>query len=78
MQGNAVIAEGRAEQASEVVAVVRIQEDRAFVDAALRDVQRDTWQFETRPSGMAIAGAKSAMRCYKGTARSVGGHARCR
>jgi hypothetical protein len=45
-----VIAEGCAQQASEVVAVVRIEEDGPLVDAALRDVQRDTWQFEARSS----------------------------
>jgi hypothetical protein len=50
MQGNAVILEGAAEQAPEVVAIVRVEEDRTLVDAALRDMQRDTWQFETRPS----------------------------
>lgn len=38
MQGNAVIAEGRAEQAPEMMAIVRVEEDRPLVDAALRDV----------------------------------------
>jgi hypothetical protein len=47
VQRNAVIAESPAEQAPEVIAVVRIDEDRALVDAALRDMLRDTWQFET-------------------------------
>lgn len=42
MQGNAVIAEAFEEQAPEVVVIVRIEEDRALVDAALRDMQRDT------------------------------------
>jgi proteic killer suppression protein len=50
VQRNAVIAESSAEQAPEVVAVVRIEEDRALVDAAMRDMLRDTWQLETRQS----------------------------
>lgn len=50
VQRNVMIVEGSAEQAPEVVAIVLIQEDRALVDAALSDVQRDTWQFKTRQS----------------------------
>ncbi|MEO8779055.1 MAG: hypothetical protein ABI389_10350 [Rhodanobacter sp.] len=42
MQSDAMIAEASAEQAPEVVVIVRIEEDRALVDAALRDMQRDT------------------------------------
>lgn len=38
MQSDAVIAQGLSKQASEVMAIVRIEEDRALVDAALRDV----------------------------------------
>ena len=42
VQRNAMIAESSAEQAPEVVAVVRIEEDRTLVDAALRDMQLST------------------------------------
>lgn len=42
MQGDAMIAESSMEQPPEMVAVVRIEEDRALVDAAPGDVQRDT------------------------------------
>lgn len=38
VQSDALIAEGLSKQASEVIAIVRIEEDRALVDAALRDV----------------------------------------
>lgn len=50
VQHNAMIAASSAEQAPEMVAVVRIEKDRAPVDAALRDMRRDTWQFQTRQS----------------------------
>lgn len=38
MQSDAVIAEGLSMQVSEVIVIVRIEADRALVDAALRDV----------------------------------------
>jgi len=79
MQGDAVITEGSAKQASEVMAIVRIEEDRALVDATLRDVQRDTWQFETRLSWHGNRRWEIQLsRCCDGAGRSVGGRARCR
>ena len=79
MQSNAVIAEGLSKQASEVIAIVRIEEDRALVDTALRDVQRDTWQFETRSSWHGN-GRWEIQRspCFDGAGRSFGARIRCR
>jgi len=50
VQGDAVLAEGPAKQVPEMVAIVRIEEDRALVDASLGEVQRDARQFEARQS----------------------------
>ena len=48
MQGNAVFAERPAQQSPEMIAIVRVEEDRALVDASLRDVQWRTRQFKAR------------------------------
>jgi hypothetical protein len=50
MQSDAMVAKRAAQQAPEMVAILRIEEVRTLVDASLRDVQWRTRQFESQES----------------------------
>ena len=50
MKSDAMVAKRCAQQSSEMVAILRVEEDRTFVDASLRDVQWCFRQFKARQS----------------------------
>jgi hypothetical protein len=50
MQSDTVIAKRRAPQSPGRVTIVGVEEDRALVDASLRDVQWHALQFKARQS----------------------------
>ena len=47
VDGNGLFTGGIAQQIEVVMAVIVVYEDGPSIDAARRDVQRDTWKFKT-------------------------------
>lgn len=73
MHGNAVIAESTAEQAPEVVAIVRIEEDGPLLMPRCVTYSGIPGSSRRGRRGMVVPGARSAA-----TVLQIGGHVRCR